>query len=281
MRDAHLNAAIEAVVSAALEEDRASEDVTTLAIVPEHEQGTGALVARESCVIAGLDVFASVFKQLADVEVAFNATEGDEVVSDSIVAEVFGPLGALLSGERVALNIVQRMCGIATLTRRFVELAGGVAIRDTRKTTPGLRLIEKAAVIAGGGSNHRMTLADQILIKDNHVIAAGGIAPAIQRARAKAPNAWLEIECDTLEQVEQAATLGADEILLDNMDEATMVAAIERIAGRCKTEASGGITLERIPAIAATGVDSISVGALTHSAPAIDLALEISHVRGS
>lgn len=276
MGEDRLAAATLQAVRAALLEDDASADVTTLSIIDPEERGRAVLVAREACVVAGTAAFATVFHEMGDVQVRCLYQDGDRVSAGAILAELTGSLRALLAGERVALNLMQRLCGVATTTRAYVDAGAGVAIRDTRKTTPGLRALEKAAVVAGGGTNHRFSLADQILIKDNHIVAAGGIAAAIQKARASDAEAWIEIECDTLEQVEEAAALGVQEILLDNMETDEMRIAVERIAGRCRTEASGGITLERVPAIAATGVDAISVGALTHSARAVDLALEVT-----
>lgn len=258
---------------AALEEDRASDDITTLSIVPAELRGIARLVAREDCVIAGMSLFDACFVAVDGSCVTRGFDDGARITAGQVVATVTGPMRALLQAERTALNFVQRLSGVATITARFVARAGTVELRDTRKTTPGLRALEKAAVRAGGGTNHRPDLASAILIKDNHIAAAGGIGPAIERARAAM--AWIECECDTLEQVREAVDAGADEILLDNMSVQTLRAAVELVAGRARTEASGGVTLDTVAETATTGVDAISVGALTHSARAIDLSLEV------
>lgn len=275
MDDGALAAARRVVVRAALAEDRAHQDLTTHAVIPAGTDGVASLVAHEDCTLAGIDAFIAVFDELGRVRVEISVTDGDRVEAGTTVATVRGPLRLLLAAERTALNLVQHLSGIATFTAAFVAAARGVPVRDTRKTTPGLRLLEKAAVVAGGGSNHRMTLADQIMIKDNHLAVAGGVAAAVERARAYAPDAWIEVECDNLDQVATALEAKADEVLLDNMAPELLREAVRMVAGRCKTEASGGITLDTIRAVAETGVDSISVGALTHSAPAVDLSLEI------
>ncbi|MFA5891693.1 MAG: carboxylating nicotinate-nucleotide diphosphorylase [Actinomycetota bacterium] len=265
------------IVRDALVEDAAFEDVTTLATVPAGARGRARCVARTACVIAGLELFEAAFLEMdAKVRVNVLVADGACLSPDSVVAEVEGSLRAILSAERTALNFVQRLSGIATLTAQYVAAAGGVQVRDTRKTTPGWRALEKAAVRAGGGTNHRSTLAEAVLIKDNHIVAAGGLGPAV--AAAKAAATWVEVECDTLAQVREALDAGADELLLDNMDVRTLSEAVEIVAGRARTEASGGVTLETIGAIARTGVDAISVGALTHSAPAADLSLEVEEI---
>lgn len=264
------------LVRRALEEDAASADVTTLAIVGEGARGRARLVARAACVVAGLDPFEACFVELDEgAKVIRHADDGARVEPGAAVATVEGSLRAILAAERTALNFVQRLSGIATLTRAFVEAAGGVPIRDTRKTTPGLRALEKAAVRAGGGASHRASLAEAILVKDNHVAVAGGVAEAIRRARAAAPGRPVEVECDALAQVRDAVDAGADEVLLDNMGPGMLAEAVSIVGGRAGTEASGGITLESVAAIARAGVGSISVGALTHSAPAADLSLEV------
>lgn len=265
-----MNEALRDLVERALAEDHAENDITTLATVPEGALGRGILLAKQDCVIAGLDMFEACFEGL---DVARLCKDGDRVVPDTVVAGVTGDLRRILSVERTALNFVQRLSGIATLTRLYVEAAPGVEVRDTRKTTPGLRDLEKAAVRAGGGTNHRRDLSAAVLIKDNHIIAAGSIEAAIKAAQVT--GAHVEVECDTLEQVHAALEAGADELLLDNMDVATMTHAARLARGKARTEASGGVTLDTIGAIARSGVDSISVGALTHSAPAIDLSLEV------
>jgi nicotinate-nucleotide pyrophosphorylase (carboxylating) len=267
-----VNDDLRALVERALAEDRVDNDITTLATVPEGTRGRAVLIAKQDAIVAGLDVFAACFEGL-NVMLCASATGGEEITAGSVIARVTGDLRRILSVERTALNFVQRLSGIATLTREFVRLAPGVEVRDTRKTTPGLRDIEKAAVRAGGGTSHRRDLSSAILIKDNHIIAAGSIEQAIKAAQAT--GAHVEVECDTLEQVRAAVDAGADEVLLDNMDLATLSEAVALTEGRVKTEASGGVTLDTIGAIARSGVDAISVGALTHSAPAVDLSLEV------
>jgi nicotinate-nucleotide pyrophosphorylase (carboxylating) len=266
------------VVRRALEEDDAWNDVTTLAIVPEDASGRARLVTREPCIVAGTDAFAATFTEFDPaVAVVILTPDGEKAGAGVSIATVEGSLRSILSSERVALNFAQRLSGIATLTRAFVDVSGGAEIRDTRKTTPGLRSLEKAAVRAGGGTNHRGSLGEAILIKDNHNVAAGGVGAAV--ASAGVEGVHVEVECDTVEQVQEALDAGADEILLDNMDLETLrkAAALVREHGR-RSEASGGVTLETVRAIAETGVDSISVGALTHSARAIDLSLEVEAV---
>lgn len=263
-------------VRRALAEDVGAGDVTTDAIVPAHGAGIGILEVRQDCVIAGVEAARETFRQLAPGGVQFpcELRDGDALKEGDRQPFVVGPLRAILTGERVALNFLQRLSGIATLTRRFVEAAPGVAIRDTRKTTPGLRALEKAAVLAGGGTNHRFGLFDAVLIKDNHIRVAGTLRAAIERARAA--GLPVEVECENLDQVREAIEAEAEELLLDNMDVSTLSSAVLLARGDAKTEASGGITLSTVGAVAAAGVDAISVGALTHSAPAIDLALEIN-----
>lgn len=267
------------LVRRALDEDRAFEDITTRATVPEAAKGRARLIARDGCVIAGTDVLAATFLEIdASLSISFNVRDGERARAGQTIATIEGSLRSILSAERTALNFMQRLSGEATLTRRFLDAAGPrVEIRDTRKTTPGLRGLEKAAVRAAGGTNHRATLADAVLIKDNHIAAAGGVQAAVKAA--KPLEVPIEVECETLDDVRAAIAAGADEVLLDNMDVETMTRAVEmaKAAGR-RTEASGGITLETAGRIAKTGVDSISVGALTHSAPAVDLSLEIEQV---
>lgn len=267
--------ALRDLVRRALEEDRAFDDITTSATVPSDEKGIALLVAREPCVVAGVDVFEATFHEIdPSLVVDPRVRDGETVAAGGEVARVSGGLGAILSGERTALNFIQRLSGIATLTRAFVDAGGGTEIRDTRKTTPGLRDLEKAAVRAGGGSNHRRDLGSAVLIKDNHITAVGGLVSAVEKA--KATGAHVEVECETLEQVTEALDAGADELLLDNMSVTDLAKAVAmaKEKGRA-TEASGGVTLETVEEIAKTGVDSISVGALTHSARAIDLSLEV------
>lgn len=270
--------ALRDLVRRALDEDRAREDITTIATVDAGARGRATLLAKQDHVIAGLAVFDACFAELdPDARIEHHAEDGDPIDAGTVVAVVEGSLRAILSAERTALNFVQRLSGVATLARMFVaEAEGHAQIKDTRKTTPLLRSLEKEAVLAGGGVNHRATLADAILIKDNHIVAAGGIDVAIKRARET--GRVIEVECDTLDQVRAAVDAGADEVLLDNMDVRTLSEAVAIARGRARTEASGGVTLDTVRAIAHTGVDSISVGALTHSAPAIDLSLEVQVV---
>ncbi|MBL8983188.1 MAG: carboxylating nicotinate-nucleotide diphosphorylase [Gemmatimonadetes bacterium] len=271
--------ALDDLVRSALVEDRAFTDVTTLATVAADSWSRARLVARQGGVTCGAVLATSAFRALdGGVVVQLRAPDGSRVVRGETVLEISGPSRALLSAERVALNFMQRLSGVATLTSRFVDLVrgSGAQVLDTRKTTPGWRLLEKYAVRCGGGTNHRMDLESAVLIKDNHLAAVGGdVAVAVRRARElAAPGVVIEVECDRIEQVEAAVEAGATMILLDNMSIASLVACVKLVAGRARLEASGGVTLETIGPIAATGVDYISVGAITHSAPAMDLALD-------
>jgi len=269
-------------VRTALAEDIGSGDVTSLAVVPETAIAAAVMRAREPLVVAGLDVAAAVFQELSnEVQLTMLATDGQRVEAGASLLRVVGPARAILAGERVALNFVQRMSGIATLTAQFVEAVRDTQakITDTRKTTPGLRQLEKYAVRCGGGQNHRVGLFDMVLIKDNHIAVLKNekpnpIAAAVQRARARYPKLKVEVEADTLEQVQHALDAGADIILLDNMNMVQLRLAVQKAKGRAKTEASGGITLANVRAVAETGVDYISIGALTHSARAVDIALD-------
>jgi nicotinate-nucleotide pyrophosphorylase (carboxylating) len=269
--------AILACIRRALEEDIGPGDVTTNAIVPATSLMRGQLVAKQSGVVAGLDVAEAVFKTL-DERVAFRAlvAEGAQVERQQVLAEVSGPARSLLTAERTALNFLGRMSGIATLTRQFVDAVAGTRaiILDTRKTAPGLRLVDKLAVRRGGGQNHRLGLYDMILIKDNHIDHAGSLAEAVQRARAARSGLEIEVEARTLADVQTALDLGVSRILLDNMPPEMMRRAVELAAGRALLEASGNVTLENVRQIAETGVDYISVGALTHSARVFDVSLE-------
>jgi nicotinate-nucleotide pyrophosphorylase (carboxylating) len=271
--------ATERLVRAALEEDRAFDDVTTLAVVPAEARARADMVARTAGVIAGLPLAACVF-ELLDGATRCRALvrDGAHVAAGTSVLDIDGTARAVLSAERVALNFAQRLSGIATLTARYVDAARGTRakILDTRKTTPGLRALEKYAVLCGGGQNHRADLAAAVLIKDNHLESVGGdIALAVRRARERAPaGIRVEVECDTREQVGRALEAGADVILLDNMLPGEMRHCVEMVNGAAIVEASGGITLESVRAVAETGVDWISVGALTHSVPALDLGLD-------
>ena len=265
------------VVRRALAEDLGWGDVTTEATVDADLRARGEIVAKCDCVIAGLDVAAEAFRQLDPaVAIDFLETDGSRCAHGDVVARLRGAAGAMLTAERTALNLLQRLSGIATLTRRFVDAAAGrITILDTRKTTPTLRALEKYAVRAGGGSNHRDGLDDAILIKDNHIRLAGGVGPAMTRMRAAGHELPIEIEAQSLAQVDEAIEAGADIILIDNLPIAQVHEAVRRIAGRAKVEISGGVTLDLIPALAATGADYVSVGALTHSAPAADLSFEL------
>jgi nicotinate-nucleotide pyrophosphorylase (carboxylating) len=266
------------IILAALAEDVGVGDVTTEATVDADAVGTAELLLKESGVVCGTGAAEAVFSALdADVHFESLVDDGTLVEGTTVVALVAGPLRAILTGERTALNFLGRLSGIATLTRRYVDaVAGtGVAILDTRKTTPGLRVLEKHAVACGGGRNHRFGLDDGVLVKDNHLHAAGSVATAVERLRA-ASTLPVEIECDTLAQVEEALAAEVDAILLDNMTVDDLVAAVARVRGRARVEASGGITLENVRAIAETGIDEISVGALTHSARSLDLSLELT-----
>ena len=265
------------VVRRALAEDLGWGDVTTDAIVPRDRHGRGVIVAKSACVVAGLDIAAETFRQL-DPGCTFEPQkqDGDRCHPGEIVADVRGQAAAMLTAERTALNFVQRLSGIATLTRRFVDAAAGaITILDTRKTTPTLRVLEKYAVRAGGGTNHRHALDDGILIKDNHVRIAGGVSEAVRRMKAANAQMRIEVEAQTLDQVDEALEAGVDIILLDNLPLDDLREAVRRIRGRVQTEISGGVTLERLPELAATGATYVSVGALTHSAPAADLSFEM------
>ncbi len=262
---------------AALAEDLGRGDITTDGVIPEEARLHGALVARESLVVAGIEVALTVFRCLApDLNAAVLSPDGTRAGPDMVLARIEGPARALLSAERTALNVFQHLSGIATLTRAYVDrIAGtGAVLLDTRKTLPGLRRLDKYATAVGGARNHRMRLDDGVLIKDNHIAVAGGVAAAVARARA-AGLKGVEVECDTLEQVEAALAAGADSLLLDNMDLDTLGRAVKLAAGRVPVEASGGVTLETVRGVAATGVDYISTGRITQSAPAVDIALDL------
>ena len=269
------------LIRMALEEDITSEDVSTNAVMPTKVQGTVDLIAKEDGVIAGMDVYARVFKLLdEDTEIEMFCHDGDEVREGDLMAKVTGDIRVLLSGERVALNYLQRMSGIATYTRSVAKLleGSGVTLLDTRKTTPNCRVFEKYAVRVGGGCNHRYNLSDGVLLKDNHIGVAGSITKAIQMAKAYAPFVRkIEIETETLEQVAEAVEAGADIIMLDNMTPEVMKQAVALIDGRVQTECSGNITKENIARICEIGVDFVSSGALTHSAPILDISMKHLH----
>jgi nicotinate-nucleotide pyrophosphorylase (carboxylating) len=263
------------LVRRALAEDVGDGDVTTQATVPESVRAEALITQKAPGVVFGLGVAEATFRQLdPTVEIERLCREG-EWRERGEVMRVTGSARAILTGERTALNFLQRLSGVATLTARCVRAVSGTGVRilDTRKTTPGLRTLEKAAVAAGGGTNHRAGLYDAILIKENHAALAGGVGPAVRAARAAAPGLLLEVECRDLAEVDEALAAGAPRILLDNMSVNQLRAAVEHVAGRAELEASGGLTLETLRDVAATGLQFISVGALTHSAPALDLSL--------
>jgi len=265
------------LVRRALDEDIGQGDITTQAVVAEDQRARGVVIMKSAGVIAGLDIAAETFRQLdPDITMTLRRRDGDCCTAGEIVADLEGRAQSLLAGERTALNLLQRLSGIATLARRFVEAADGrMTILDTRKTTPTLRALEKYAVRAGGATNHRMRLDNGVLIKDNHIRLAGGIAPAVARAKTTRRTDPIEIEVETLRDVDEAVEAGADMLLLDNMTVADIREAVRRCRGRATTEISGGVSLERIPELASTGADFVSSGALTHSAPAADISIEI------
>jgi len=275
---------IRRAVQMALAEDVGGGDITTLATVPEGGAAKALMVAREPLVVAGLPVVEAVFEQLSSaISVVPSARDGEQIEAGKTLLRVVGPARAILTAERVALNFIQRLSGVATYTRQFVEAIKGTraTILDTRKTTPGLRRLEKYAVACGGGHNHRIGLFDNILIKDKHLTVLSdakpnAIAAAVACARARYPQHRVEVEADSLEQVAQALEAGADIILLDNMNVVQLRVAVHQARGRAKTEASGGVNLASVRQIAETGVDYISVGAITHSARAVDIALDFA-----
>lgn len=277
-------AVVTEVVARALAEDRATEDVTTLALIPADAVARGAIVARESGVLAGMPIVEEVFRQLDPrVHILANVAEGERFTAGTVLATVEGPARALLSGERTALNFLQRLSGIATRTRTFVDALAGTScvVLDTRKTTPGLRDLEKYAVRCGGGRNHRRDLAVFAMVKDNHreLLQRLGIslAEAVRRVRTYDPEVPVEVEVDSLAQLEEALGAQPDWVLLDNMTPEMLRDAVARVGKRARVEASGGVTLATVRAIGATGVDAISVGSLTHSAPAVDIAFDLEH----
>jgi nicotinate-nucleotide pyrophosphorylase (carboxylating) len=268
------------LVRRALEEDVGSGDVTTEATVEVSQQARGVFVVKAPCVLAGFDVAAETFRQVDPaVTVARRRLDGERCVAGDEVAIVTGAARALLVAERTALNFLQRLSGIATRTRQFVDAAAGrITVLDTRKTTPTFRALEKYAVAAGGGTNHRVGLYDAILIKDNHIRLAGGVGAAVAASRRRSPGLRVEVEAQTLAEVDEALVSGADIILVDNMGTADIRQAVSRAQGRAKIEISGGVTLDRIQELGATGADYVSVGALTHSAPAVDISFEIEPI---
>ena len=274
-------------ISASLNEDIGQGDITTDFFVPETLHATGRITARENAIVAGTGAAAEVFRRVdPSIDIQIIRGDGDEVVAGDIIIEVRGLARSILKGERVALNFLQRLCGIATLTRQFVDAVGNhpAKILDTRKTTPGLRSLEKAAVVAGGGVNHRFGLYDMVLVKDNHLATFGGLssfADRIHQLRKEQPNIRIEVEVDDLEQARAFAEVdGIDVILLDNMAPPQMREAVALKKNNIQFEASGGVTLKNVKRIAATGVDYISIGGLTNAARAIDIGLEMTHVPG-
>jgi nicotinate-nucleotide pyrophosphorylase (carboxylating) len=274
---------VDRLIDLALEEDLGPGDVTTRALIPPERQGAAQIRAKQPLVVAGLPVAHRVFRRL-EPQLQFSAetTEGQEVAPGTVLARVIGPLAAILTGERLALNFLMRLSGIATYTRKMVQAVAGfpAAVVDTRKTTPGWRTLEKYAVRVGGAANHRFGLFDGVLIKNNHLTAVGSISEAVRLARENTHHLLkIEVEVTSLAELEEALTAKADIIMLDNMDEAAMTRAVNLTAGRALLEASGSMTLERLPQVAATGVNLISMGALTHSAPAVDIHLRLVNER--
>jgi nicotinate-nucleotide diphosphorylase (carboxylating) len=276
---------VDRIIELALQEDLGTGDLATnaLILITSSTRGEATLVAKSNGIVSGLGVAARVFWVLdSSIMLVRCLNDGDPVVQGMEIARIRGSYRSLLSGERTALNFLQRMCGIATLTRQYVSKLEGYKTRllDTRKTAPGLRILDKLAVLHGGGSNHRMGLYDLAMIKDNHIAIAGGIAPAVQTVRASIPvYTRVEVEAENLDMVQEALQAQADIIMLDNMPIDTMAQAVELIAGRALTEASGNVTVEQVRAIAETGVDFISVGAITHSAQALDISMRIKLIR--
>jgi nicotinate-nucleotide pyrophosphorylase (carboxylating) len=273
-----LQASVSQLIDIALAEDIGSGDLTSMAVIPSDLLFSGVMAARETMVVVGLPFAAEVFRRVVP-EASFIAkmSDGDKVLAGTVLAELSGPALGLLTAERTALNILQHLSGIATLTRRYVDAIAGTraVLLDTRKTIPGLRLAAKYATRLGGARNHRMGLYDSVLIKDNHIAVCGSLAEAVRRAKA-ATQRDVEVECDTIDQVRDALAAAADIILLDNMSPAELCQAVQLIGDKAKTEASGGVTLETIRAIAETGVDYVSVGRLTQSATAVDIGLDWS-----
>lgn len=273
---------IEQLIKNALEEDIGAGDITTLSTVPPEARGVGLFRAKRECVVAGLFLLEKIFSILdPEVRVRYLCRDADSVHKGTVVAEARGPIRALLMGERTSLNFLQRLSGTATLARRYVEAVKEFPCKiiDTRKTTPGLRTLEKYAVRMGGANNHRLGLYDAALVKDNHIAAAGSIASAVEKIKRQAPfMARVEVECADLKQVKDALAAGADVIMLDNMTTKQMAEAVKLIDKRAWVEASGGITLERLREVAEAGVDFISIGALTHSAAAVDFNMKIASV---
>jgi nicotinate-nucleotide pyrophosphorylase (carboxylating) len=271
---------IDRIIESALDEDIGSGDITTTAIIDSNAKGEARLLAKEELVLAGMEIFSRVFSLLdPEIHLESRYNDGDWVRGGTSIARLIGPLRGILTGERTALNFLQHLSGIATLTKRYVQKIdpAGVRVIDTRKTTPGLRLLEKYAVKVGGGSNHRFGLFDGILIKDNHIATAGSVSRAVERVKASAPHTLrIEVEVTDIKGLEEAIAAGADAVLLDNMPTEELSSAVSLAGGRVLLEASGGVRLETIGEIAETGVDLISVGAITHSARSVDISLEVT-----
>ena len=281
MNDITMKLCADKLIMLALQEDITSEDVSTNAVMPNATPGTVDLICKQDGIIAGLEVYSRVFKLLDEnTEIKLLCKDGDKVTAGQLMATVTGDIRVLLSGERVALNYLQRMSGIATYTHEVAQLleGSGTTLLDTRKTTPNCRIFEKYAVRVGGGSNHRYNLSDGVLLKDNHIGAAGSITNAIKMAKEYAPFVRkIEIEVETLEQVQEALDAGADIIMLDNMDTPTLTKAVEMIGDKAQTECSGNVTKENISRIISLGIDFVSSGALTHSAPIMDISMKNLH----
>ena len=265
------------LVQRALKEDLGAGDITSEAIVETTSWAKGRILSRSTCVLAGLEIVTEVFRQVdSRVKLTCQRSDGDSCVAGEVVANLSGAARSILAGERTALNFLQRLSGIATLTRAFVGASAGVlTVLDTRKTTPMLRRLEKYAVRVGGGSNHRFALDDGVLIKDNHIVLAGGVAVALDLVRGAKLDKSIEVEVDSVEEADDALDAGADRLLVDNMTDADVREVVRRSLGRAKIEISGGVTLKRMPGLVATGADYVSVGALTHSAPSVDFSLEL------
>ncbi len=265
------------LVQRALKEDLGAGDITSEAIVETTSWAKGRILSRSTCVLAGLEIVTEVFRQVdSRVKLTCQRSDGDSCVAGEVVANLSGAARSILAGERTALNFLQRLSGIATLTRAFVGASAGVlTVLDTRKTTPMLRRLEKYAVRVGGGSNHRFALDDGVLIKDNHIVLAGGVAVALDLVRGAKLDKSIEVEVDSVEEADDALDAGADRLLVDNMTDADVREVVRRSRGRAKIEISGGVTLKRMPGLVATGADYVSVGALTHSAPSVDFSLEL------
>ena len=266
------------LIDRALAEDIGTGDVTTRAIVPAAATGRAAILAKANGIVAGLPVVSQVFHQVdPHIQLEMHATDGEPVTAGDVVVTLSGPLRGIITGERLGLNFLCHLSGIATLTARFVDAVASynAVILDTRKTTPGWRMLEKYAVRVGGGHNHRRGLYDMVLVKDNHIAIAGSVTAAVRRIRDADVTVPIEVEVTTISELKEVLPLGVDRVLLDNMDIPTLREAVRVTAGRVPVEASGGITLDNVTAVAATGVDYISIGALTHSVPALDFSLEV------